>query len=451
MPPISHPPMTSKQVKKAFKSASGPRFTDMELRKMERNAVLYDREQRIKEKEKTRIANKKKRLEKEEKAKEERKKAGVVEEGYVSPRQVRLGAYFGKDRKKEKEEEDEKDGISGKGTEEDNAAGPAESACAMSTSEERATIRKSETIAVLEPMDLALGDDDWASFFPSSTQVARELSRPAPVGIPGVVAPCTPKSSLSATMMPPPPKLSPGRNRLSSLQQPTPKCHEFMPETLPVFSTQDLELSADDLAELNTTVKPTRAPSVSAETPADPATFDVNDENEPPVPIPVAIVNKADVTPRHPQSSSPPFVEHAGIRNSTDDQPKQNSTPSHSSPPTQPPSTRPHIPKNPSTSTHRTFILADSSVMPGHPSTIPPPHRHPPPNRPSKRNFGTPCQAKTPRPPPTKGHPHPYPPTQGITATPKEAADVPQENGGTGSFDFGDAMLSTQELLDFVT
>ena len=91
-------PMTSKQAKRAYHKAGGRRFTEKELRQQKRAAELWDREQRIKEREKKRKENKIKRTKKEEKEREARRKAGLPEkpEGYISPRQTRLGVFFGK-------------------------------------------------------------------------------------------------------------------------------------------------------------------------------------------------------------------------------------------------------------------------------------------------------------------------------------------------------------------
>ena len=90
-------PMTLKQAKQAFHKSAGPKLTEKELRLMTRNAELFKREQKCKEKEKAKRENKRKRQEKEKKLREQRRKMGVPEqeETYVSPRQVRLRVYFG--------------------------------------------------------------------------------------------------------------------------------------------------------------------------------------------------------------------------------------------------------------------------------------------------------------------------------------------------------------------
>ena len=99
-------PMTLKQAKQAFRKSGGPKLTEKELRLMKRNAELFEREQKCKEKEKAKREHKRKRQEKEEKLREQRRKMGVPEkeEGYVSPRQVRLGVYFGMGKETDRKE-----------------------------------------------------------------------------------------------------------------------------------------------------------------------------------------------------------------------------------------------------------------------------------------------------------------------------------------------------------
>lgn len=116
MPPatVHHRPQTLKQAKKAYQKAGGvPRISAVEQRRLQRAAELRERAEGIKEKEKTRKANAKKKVEKEEKEREKRKRMGVpepVNEGYISPRQVRMGVYLGK-RKRDGEEGENMDEI----------------------------------------------------------------------------------------------------------------------------------------------------------------------------------------------------------------------------------------------------------------------------------------------------------------------------------------------------
>lgn len=72
-------------------------MTEKQHRQFKRDCELDDRARTIIDKEKRKKENKLKRLKKEEKEREQRRKAGLPEkpEGYVSPRQCRLGTFFG--------------------------------------------------------------------------------------------------------------------------------------------------------------------------------------------------------------------------------------------------------------------------------------------------------------------------------------------------------------------
>lgn len=88
-----HRPQTLKQAKKAFKKAGAlPRFSDAEIRRLNRAAELQDRADREKEKERKRKANLKKREERLVKEREARKKAHLpdVKQGHVAPSQLQL-------------------------------------------------------------------------------------------------------------------------------------------------------------------------------------------------------------------------------------------------------------------------------------------------------------------------------------------------------------------------
>ena len=92
-------PQTLKQAKKAYRKAGpGPRFSEVELRRLARAAELQERADRIKDREKKKKANRKKREEKMEKEREARRKAGLSEirEAYVGPSQLKL-AFPGAD------------------------------------------------------------------------------------------------------------------------------------------------------------------------------------------------------------------------------------------------------------------------------------------------------------------------------------------------------------------
>lgn len=88
-----HRPQTLKQAKKAFKKAGAlPRFSDAEIRRLNRAAELQERADREKDKERKRKANLKKREERLAKEKEARKKAHLpyVKQGHVAPSQLQL-------------------------------------------------------------------------------------------------------------------------------------------------------------------------------------------------------------------------------------------------------------------------------------------------------------------------------------------------------------------------
>lgn len=74
-------------------------MTEKQHRELKRECELDDRARKILDKEKRKKENKLKRLKKEEKEREQRRKAGLPEkpDGYISPRQCRLGMFFGKD------------------------------------------------------------------------------------------------------------------------------------------------------------------------------------------------------------------------------------------------------------------------------------------------------------------------------------------------------------------
>lgn len=88
-----HRPQTLKQAKKSFKKAGAlPRFSDAEIRQLNRAAELQARADREKEKERKRKTNLKKRMERLAKEREARKKAHFpdVKEGHIAPSQLQL-------------------------------------------------------------------------------------------------------------------------------------------------------------------------------------------------------------------------------------------------------------------------------------------------------------------------------------------------------------------------
>ncbi|MCJ1281169.1 hypothetical protein MMC26_000487 [Xylographa opegraphella] len=240
------PPMTSRQAKKAYRQASGPRLSVAEQKRMERKAVLLEREEKAKEKERNRVANRKKRLEKEEKVKAQRKGAGVVEGGYVSPRQVRLAAYFGKI------EGQDGEGDCGKGQ------GSFFKDCGLPRLcvEEGVAGGGTQDIALEMPSypppeELNFSDNDWASFLPTNTQVEREISEDNPTAqaLPAR-ADTDPLGCSHSEPLGSHKTIAPA----CELQSTTSQQQEDLAQ-IPPFSTQDLEFSADELIELMSPAK----------------------------------------------------------------------------------------------------------------------------------------------------------------------------------------------------
>lgn len=104
---IQHKPQTLKQAKKAYKQAGAtPRFSKLELRRLDRCGELLERADRLKAKGRQKKANKKKRDEKLGKEKEARRKAGLpeVREAYVGASQLKLDFVGAATRLKENEQ-----------------------------------------------------------------------------------------------------------------------------------------------------------------------------------------------------------------------------------------------------------------------------------------------------------------------------------------------------------
>lgn len=101
-----HVPKTSRQAKKDYlKKRANPILSETEIRRLNRDVELHERANRIKTKEQKKKINLKKKEEKLEKEREARKKAGLptVREKYLSPRQNRLGAFMGLDKRASEE------------------------------------------------------------------------------------------------------------------------------------------------------------------------------------------------------------------------------------------------------------------------------------------------------------------------------------------------------------
>jgi len=312
--------MTSKQAKAAYKKAGGPRFTEKELRQQKRATELYEREQRIKEKDKMKRENKIKRLKKEEKEKEARRKAGLPEkpEGYFSPRQCRLGMFFGRgkeddpsrqsrdstiERDNSRETTIEKDEGDcdldwdptppTKGEEPDQPGStPKDPVPEEKILLEINPTRPCQALPQANKFTVLLDDLDWLDRLPSNTQVERELSsdiEPLPprsqppaksprtkpafssqysttvVPQANVVAALAHTSSqvgreLSGVSGPLPPRSQPAaqsqRTNLASSQHLATMVRQADFEaTLALFSSQDFNLTTEEMQDLTTPAK----------------------------------------------------------------------------------------------------------------------------------------------------------------------------------------------------
>lgn len=181
-----HRPQTLKQAKKAFKKAGAlPRFSDAEIRRLNRAAELQARADREKEKERKRKANLKKRVERLAKEREARKKAHFpdVKKGHIAPSQLQLAfpsgainrseertrAAFGDDSVQPRQ-------INLKPT---NTIGVSKLKCPLQqTTTPAVTNKESAPFATPEnPWDTCV--QNWEEFLVSNSQLERELSAPS--------------------------------------------------------------------------------------------------------------------------------------------------------------------------------------------------------------------------------------------------------------------------------
>lgn len=172
-----HRPQTLKQAKKAFKKAGAlPRFSDAEIRRLNRAAELQERADRAKEKERKRKANLKKR--------EARKKAHLldVKEAHIAASQLRLAFPGGAIKRKEERNRaavgDDSIQPRQNNPEPTEAAGVSMLRCSLQQIIPIVAMSsKSAPFAVSEnPWNTCL--EDWDEFLVSNTQLERELSAP---------------------------------------------------------------------------------------------------------------------------------------------------------------------------------------------------------------------------------------------------------------------------------
>lgn len=180
-----HRPQTLKQAKKAFKKAGAlPRFSDAEIRRLNRAAELQERADREKEKERKRKANLKRREEKLAKEREARKKAHLpdVKEGHIAPSQLQL-AFPGAAINRMEERTRAALGDDSVQPRQNNIKPPDDDGIsilkcplqqitpAVTNNSKSAPFAKSEN-----PWDTCV--EDWDEFLVSNTQLERELSAP---------------------------------------------------------------------------------------------------------------------------------------------------------------------------------------------------------------------------------------------------------------------------------
>ena len=239
-------PQTLKQAKKAYRKAGpGPRFSDVELRRLARAAELQERADRIKDREKKKKANRKKREEKMEKEREARRKAGLPEirEAHVGPSQLKLafpGADGGKDKK-----DDESSDTSGEELVRTNQQGVPQSMETPCRTSRTPLQPKSPNLIVKPNSQRAafvtdqlskISDHDCLDFFVSNTQIEQELS--------------TPKMKPPTTHVTEPPSAS----------------HDRPSDILALISTQDLESSCKGSPANSATVVETPVAPLEAST-----------------------------------------------------------------------------------------------------------------------------------------------------------------------------------------
>ena len=253
--PIPQKPQTLRQAKKAYQKASGPRISDAERRRLKRAEQLQERADRIKEKDKQKRINRKKKEEKEQKERDTRRRMGLEteKEEKLSPRQFRIGVFFGR---KDGREDGRRTGDTKRRKIEADSTGEEEEGKGQLRREplkelQPNTVRQEVKVAngghsSPKPKDLPgplLGEEDWASFFASSTQIAREISGPN-------------------FTSPPPPQPSQSPQRLSSLPRPREKPSDSdVADCLALFSSQDLEDYEDPPATSAIPVITTQPPS----------------------------------------------------------------------------------------------------------------------------------------------------------------------------------------------
>ncbi|MCJ1476304.1 hypothetical protein MMC13_004970 [Lambiella insularis] len=445
--------MTSRQAKKAYSKLNGPKLTEVELRHLRRDAVLYERKMKAEQKEKARLANKQKRLEREEKFKEQRRKNGNADEGYVSPRQVRLAAYFGK-----LEDQVEDDAAMEKNdcTIQDDYVPLRKNNVDMAKDVVMRTTVQSPIDC--RPLDGLMVDEDWATLLPTNTQVVRELDddydyESVSSSIVGRVRPALKPPRTAGACLP--------ETALDVPKEDTNRRKDF-PIPMPPLSTQDLEFSPEDLAELTSPVKVCQSLSKLAclsskndtrtTRPSMDTTKEVTDSKE------YGYGTDDESTKKSVKLPTLPTDYGTVSCNSSSEIGRLELVPSNSPQSITP---KPNFQKSDTLSASRSYVLGDRQVIPGHSKNfvqIPTPTRKPP----MKKTFGG-SVAQAMRPPNRKvlGELNNVSKMPGRTkrnGTPRDAScnskrrtatSQKMETAAATFFEFGDSFSSTQDLLDY--
>lgn len=178
-----HRPQTLKQAKKAFKKAGAlPRFSDAEIRRLNRAAELQERADRMKEKDRKRKANLKKREERLAKEREERKKTHPpdVREAHIAASQLQLAFPCGAIKRKEERTRAAlgDHSVQPRQNKPTDDAGVSILRCPLQ--QLTATVAISSESAPFatsqNPWNTCV--EDWDEFLVSNTQLERELSAP---------------------------------------------------------------------------------------------------------------------------------------------------------------------------------------------------------------------------------------------------------------------------------
>lgn len=160
---------TLRQAKAAYrKSGPGHRFTEVEIRQMNRNAELLERAERIKKKEQNKKTNKIRKEQKLEKEREARRKVGLpeVKEEYIGPSQPRLSGFVHVGIQQETEDRSCQKA-------KENGMSPSRSALKTISGNRVAASSQVDSALLVKPK--SPNEVEWADLVTSNTQIAQEL------------------------------------------------------------------------------------------------------------------------------------------------------------------------------------------------------------------------------------------------------------------------------------